>query len=401
MEHAFDYDFSGVRVHQAGLADTLRVPACACGSDLYFAPDRYRPHDPVGQALLAHELAHVVQQQTGRVANPFGTGVAVLLDPVLEAAADRCAAWAVRGQRVPGFETHSAHPAGASGPAFLLPHAEPRGDGPPRVVQCAGGVDEDNDLSKSMGVPELSWPVIGNARGDGHGSQNPVNRYRKAKGAGMMSLRVGRLAVNTAEIATGASMVHVAGMVAAGASAAAIGATGIGLLAAAPALTLGCSAVNARSAYKTHKHLENLRLIQGQSGDYFCQVLSNAPTANGKPLHDTILREVLPYIIRQKTKKLAKKEFGMLPVVGVATAGVRIAHGISKYGNNKIPGQGLGHVRTFHAEVLAVHLLTAECQLVDAIIRELLSPDELEWMKQPGQTNNRIVGLIKDKMKSF
>ena len=59
-----------------------------------------------------------------------------------------------------------------------------------------------------------------------------------------------------------------------------------------------------------------------------------------------------------------------------------------------------GELRTLYAEFLAVHLLTAECQLVDAIISELLSPAELEWMKQPGQTNSSIVGLIADKMKT-
>jgi len=39
--------------------------------------------------LLGHELTHVMQQRAGRVANPFGSGVAVVQDQALEAEADR------------------------------------------------------------------------------------------------------------------------------------------------------------------------------------------------------------------------------------------------------------------------------------------------------------------------
>jgi hypothetical protein len=66
MENAFGMDFSAVRVHTdaagAGLSDQLSARAFTLGGDIAFASGEYRPGTPAGDALLAHELAHVVQQ---------------------------------------------------------------------------------------------------------------------------------------------------------------------------------------------------------------------------------------------------------------------------------------------------------------------------------------------------
>jgi len=62
----FGHDFSRVRVHADSLAtrSTAAVGAVAytVGSDLVFAHGAYQPHTRAGRSLLAHELAHVVQQ---------------------------------------------------------------------------------------------------------------------------------------------------------------------------------------------------------------------------------------------------------------------------------------------------------------------------------------------------
>jgi hypothetical protein len=63
--------------------------ALAHGSHLYFAPGHYNPTTAQGEQLLAHELAHVLQQRSGRAGNPFGSGIALLRDPALEAEAER------------------------------------------------------------------------------------------------------------------------------------------------------------------------------------------------------------------------------------------------------------------------------------------------------------------------
>jgi ribosomal protein S18 acetylase RimI-like enzyme len=89
MERAMNANFSDVRVHVGPEASAIGAIAFTWGSDIHFAPGQYNPHTPHGQFLLGHELTHVVQQRAGRVANPFGSGVAVVQDHALEAEADR------------------------------------------------------------------------------------------------------------------------------------------------------------------------------------------------------------------------------------------------------------------------------------------------------------------------
>jgi hypothetical protein len=89
MESVFGVPFADVRVHVGPQAASVGALAFALGSDLYFAPGQYNPSSPQGQRLLGHELAHVVQQRTGRVRNPFGAGVAIVQDLGLEAEAER------------------------------------------------------------------------------------------------------------------------------------------------------------------------------------------------------------------------------------------------------------------------------------------------------------------------
>ncbi|HSB10228.1 MAG TPA: DUF4157 domain-containing protein [Blastocatellia bacterium] len=70
MESAFGHDFSRVRIHTDGraaeLSTNLNARAFTIGSNLAFASGEYQPGTPIGDALLAHELAHVVQQQGTR-----------------------------------------------------------------------------------------------------------------------------------------------------------------------------------------------------------------------------------------------------------------------------------------------------------------------------------------------
>jgi len=68
MERRFDHDFSGVRVHTneraAESAKSVSALAYTVGSHVVFAPGQYQPTTAAGRRLLAHELAHVVQQST-------------------------------------------------------------------------------------------------------------------------------------------------------------------------------------------------------------------------------------------------------------------------------------------------------------------------------------------------
>jgi outer membrane protein OmpA-like peptidoglycan-associated protein len=66
MESRFGADFSGVRLHtgrEAGrVARGIGANAFTIGRDVYLADHAARPGSPTGDRLLAHELAHVVQQ---------------------------------------------------------------------------------------------------------------------------------------------------------------------------------------------------------------------------------------------------------------------------------------------------------------------------------------------------
>jgi len=89
MEALFGTSFADVRVHVDAKATQLGAVAFTQGPRIHFAPGRYDPFSRPGQEVLAHELAHVVQQRAGRVRNPFGTGVAIVQDRMLEAEAQR------------------------------------------------------------------------------------------------------------------------------------------------------------------------------------------------------------------------------------------------------------------------------------------------------------------------
>jgi len=66
MEPKFGHDFSGVRVHTnsqaAESANSVRARAYTFGNNIVFGTGQYFPAAAVGRQLLAHELAHVVQQ---------------------------------------------------------------------------------------------------------------------------------------------------------------------------------------------------------------------------------------------------------------------------------------------------------------------------------------------------
>lgn len=101
MEGAFGVDFSRVRIHEDARPEALGALAYTNGTDVHFAPGQYQPDSQRGQALLGHELTHVVQQSRGTVAATTQTkGVGVNDDAGLEREADEMGARAARGQRV-------------------------------------------------------------------------------------------------------------------------------------------------------------------------------------------------------------------------------------------------------------------------------------------------------------
>ena len=102
MEPRFGQDFSHVRIHTddraCSSARAVRAAAYTVGPDIVFGPGRYSPATPVGQRLLAHELAHVVQQRGATVASRLEVGAS---DSPYERQADEMAEQVTAGGQVP------------------------------------------------------------------------------------------------------------------------------------------------------------------------------------------------------------------------------------------------------------------------------------------------------------
>ena len=89
MSARMGYDFSAVRVHDDARADTsaqaVDAHAYTVGDNIVFAAGQYQPGTDSGRRLIAHELAHVVQQGAnagGRVVRrqpPAKSDVAIVL----------------------------------------------------------------------------------------------------------------------------------------------------------------------------------------------------------------------------------------------------------------------------------------------------------------------------------
>jgi len=71
FEPRFGADFSAVRVHRnsaaAETAQQINAKAFTYGNHIVFGTGQHRPETDEGRKLIAHELAHVVQQSAGRV----------------------------------------------------------------------------------------------------------------------------------------------------------------------------------------------------------------------------------------------------------------------------------------------------------------------------------------------
>ncbi len=99
MENRFGRDFSGVRIHAdaqaARSAQAVQAHAYTVGRDIVFADGRYAPASHEGRHLLAHELAHVVQQDGAEASS--GAPVAIVEHGAGEDQADHAADRAMAG----------------------------------------------------------------------------------------------------------------------------------------------------------------------------------------------------------------------------------------------------------------------------------------------------------------
>jgi hypothetical protein len=151
MEPRFGYDFSRVRVHAdsraAQSAEAVNAQAYTVGSNIVFGANKGGAGNLSHQRLLAHELAHVVQQG-GR--QPGGSLQVASANDSAEGAADRAADQALSGGRT---QTN-----------VLV------GTGPRLARKAQQGCDSKNDEGKPLiwfdrAAPARSWrPATGYAQ---------------------------------------------------------------------------------------------------------------------------------------------------------------------------------------------------------------------------------------------
>ncbi len=169
FEPRFGHDFSRVRVHSdaraAASAQALNALAYTVGTDVVFAAGRFAPQTAPGRSLLAHELAHVVQQSRSEptvMRKPAASSsVEVKADPgatctlqqhrKIEPAANKANAWL--GQTLVALD---AFLAGAKTPA----------------AQAAGAALEKHFHSTDRAVGTYVRQRLATIQGDIFGRQN-------------------------------------------------------------------------------------------------------------------------------------------------------------------------------------------------------------------------------------
>jgi hypothetical protein len=207
MEPRFGHDFGGVRVHtDARAAESARAVnalAYTVGPNVVFGAGQYVPGSADGRRLLAHELAHVVQQSgTAQSARPGLTiGPA---DSPLERDADRSADAAFSGGMRP-----------ASAPVSVLRQVDPgagAGGQPSAAAPAnqAGARDESSDYRELTEQEKAAIAIVGQAAApaatpDGN-SLGPTDAAHEAC-LGTRFFFSGGAGANTTTSATGRSRV--------------------------------------------------------------------------------------------------------------------------------------------------------------------------------------------------
>jgi hypothetical protein len=143
MESHFARDFSRVRIHtDARAAESARVErarAYTVGHDVVFGANLYAPASSSGRELLAHELAHTIQQR-----NTSGPPPSPELQGIAELSARAASRQVARGERVsaelPGSGIGlSRSPDSPELPSKIVKNLKPNSppwQGQPRISTC-------------------------------------------------------------------------------------------------------------------------------------------------------------------------------------------------------------------------------------------------------------------------
>jgi hypothetical protein len=118
-----------------------------------------------------------------------------------------------------------------------------------------------------------------------------------------------------------------------------------------------------------------------------------AKTQEAHLQHDMIANLVLPYIIYKKDAKFQGKCVAAVPIVGTVETVRALGKKAYKYAKGTLEVN-----RRNAAAWMACHLINCDCLLVQAIVAELYSVGEMEWLKV--QQYEPLVEFLEQKMKS-
>jgi hypothetical protein len=185
FERRFGQDFGHVRVHtdedSARQAESIQANAFTLGADIVFNRERFRPETDGGRRLLAHELAHVVQQGSATPAHG-GRGAAaayatlIRRDRFRRVAAETPRTPAqIRAMRVSEFNSLATRQLDwATSPHLTAPAAAPdlaafreilNFSREPNILDACGEMLIDDLMTAPAGVPGLFAPLRHYSRG--------------------------------------------------------------------------------------------------------------------------------------------------------------------------------------------------------------------------------------------
>ncbi|MCK0195357.1 DUF4157 domain-containing protein [Ancylobacter sp. 6x-1] len=151
MENRFGRDFSTVRIHDDARAHdsarSVHAAAYAVGDHIVFGTGRYQPETPAGRHLLAHELAHTVQQAglQRRALDGFESGDR----PTLEHEANRAADAVTTGRSLPALTQLS------------VPHLSRIEEGGAGPTDPGPVVNSPELLAKLAAIPNVTSAALG------------------------------------------------------------------------------------------------------------------------------------------------------------------------------------------------------------------------------------------------
>jgi len=181
------------------------------------------------------------------------------------------------------------------------------------------------------------------------------------------------------------------GTVALATGAAAASATGIGLVVVGALATAGAAAKSVVAARSSKHHRDALMAIQGRWREFNCSIPPETEGDTDLMAHHRIATDVLPYAIEQKNTKFQRKAIGSVPVLGTIPMAIRQVY---RAATKEHKGEARGKM----AYELAVHLVTHNCALAQAIVADLYNYEKMLWMLD--QDTDTITPLLAEKLKS-